>query len=125
MNREEALAHMTDYLDGLLEEERAREVEERIAREPALLAEAARRRALLHRPYAVPAPAPGMQERILQRARRRPVLRLVRYAATFAAGVLTALLLTLREAPAPAEPAPEEVRSERSDDLLVLNRRIQ
>ena len=125
MNREQELARMTDYLDGLLDEEQARAAEERIARDPALLAEAARARALLHRPYAVPAPAPGMQERILRRARRRSVLPFVRYAAAFAAGVLTALLLSLREAPAPDEPAPEEVRRERADDLLVLNRRIQ
>ena len=103
MNRDELRTRMADYLDGLLDEDEARAVEARIAEEPALFAEVAHVRAVLHRPYAVPAPAADQQARILRRHRDRPLARAARYAAVFAAGVLTALLATarLRSEPAP------------------------
>lgn len=96
-----------DYLDELLEGEEAREAEAAIAGDPARFAEIARRRALLYRPYAVPAP----------RA-RRPTLRLARYAAAFLLGVLTPLLLGPL-APKPPEPKQEPAKFE------VVNRRLR
>ena len=99
MNRDELRTLMADYLDGLLDEAGAREAEGWIAREPALFAQVAEVRARLYRPYAVPPLRPDQAEVIAARFRARPRLaRLVRYAAVFLAGVLTALAV---QSPAP------------------------
>jgi anti-sigma factor RsiW len=100
-----------DYLDGLLDAAQAREAEARIARDPARLAEIARRRAILYRPYPVP-PSP---ERLV-RPRARPALR---YAAAFLLGALAALLLRPRLPDPP--PAPPSFESEPA----VMNRRLR
>jgi len=112
MNHDELRTRMADYLDGLLDEQEAREVEARIAEEPALLAEVARMRAVLYRPYAVPPPREDQPARILHRFGDRALARVVRYAAVFAAGVLTALLVTLPARSAPVTPTAIEPPAE-------------
>jgi len=89
---------ISDYLDGLLDEAEAREVEAALARDPTLAREAERLRALLYRPYAVAAPPPLR----LPGPWRGVVWSLARYAAVFVLGVLTAVLF--RPARAVAEP---------------------
>jgi hypothetical protein len=96
-----------DYLDELLDEEQARAAEALIVKSPARFAEIARQRAILYRPYAVPAP----------RA-RRPVLRFARYAAAFLLGVVTRLLL-------PLPPSPPDPKSKEPAKLEVTNRRLR
>jgi anti-sigma factor RsiW len=96
-----------DYLDELLEPEQAREAEAAIARDPARFAEIARRRAILYRPYALPAALP-----------RRQTFRLARYAAAFLLGVLVPLLLPPLP-PEPPDPQPEPAK------LEVTNRRLR
>jgi len=98
MNHDELRIRMADYLDGLLEENEVKEVEELIAREAALFADVVRVRTLLYRPYPVASPRPEQAARILARAARRPWGRFARYAAVFVAGVLTTLLVQLSTA---------------------------
>jgi len=122
-NRSELETLMADYLDGLLEPEEARDAEARIAAEPQLFADVARLRAALYRPYAVPPPADGLERRILTLHRDRPWTRLVRYAAVFLAGALTALLFRFSPEPHPTPDAPPETSAPEVD--AVFNRRIR
>ena len=123
MERDELRTLMADYLDGLLADEGARDVEQEIARAPGLLAEVARGRARLYRPYPVPAPPSDLAQRIRER-HRRPLSRVVRYAAVFAAGVVTTLILQFPPgAPTPAETETEQARPE--TPAKVWNRRIR
>jgi hypothetical protein len=121
MIRDDVFARMADYLDGLLEGEEAEAARAEIARHPDVLAEVARMRAILYRPYAVPPPDADQPARILARYRDRPLLRALRYAAVFAAGVASALLLPA--APEEHTPAVREAPAE-SAPMPVYNRRI-
>ncbi len=107
MNPDEQLSRIRDHLDGLLDGERAREVERLIAQRPHLAALARRQRALLHAAYPVPPAPPDIPARAWARHRARPALALLRYAAAFAAGVVVTLVLLRPTAAAPSEPAPE------------------
>lgn len=119
MTRDELRVRMADYLDGLLEEGEADEVRAEIARHPDLLAEVARVRAILYRPYSVPPPAADQPQRILARHRDRPLLRVLRYAAVFAAGAASTFLR-----PGPVEHGEATVAPAEAPPTLVLNRRI-
>ena len=124
MNKDELRTRMADYLDGLLEEGEARAVEEWIAREPGLLAEVAHLRAVLYRPYPVPPPRAEQEERILARFRERPlILRLVRYAAVFLAGVLATLAFQL-SADKPVAPRPDPQVENSKPAPTVIGRRV-
>lgn len=120
MTRHDLRTRMADYLDDLLAPDEAREVRSEIARHPDLLAEVARMRAVLYRPFPVAPPAPDQRAKIL--ARQRPALRLLRYAAVFAAGVLCATLLR----PVEAAPVPSEGPAVQQDPspAVVVHRRI-
>ena len=124
MTNDELRTRMADYLDELLDEEEAEAVEKEIARHPVLLADVARMRAVLYRPYAVDEPSSELPQRIRRRAADRPAWRIARYAAVFVAGVLSALLvrvsppesvsqepeITRELSPPPAMEAPHEPR---------------
>lgn len=125
MNEQELRTLMADYLDGLLNDEAAREAEARIARAPGLLAEVARLRASLYRPYPVPLPAADLEHRIARRARGRS-RQWMRYAAVFAAGVLTTLVVQLtsyRTSPATELERPQLERDASSAAASVVHRR--
>jgi len=93
MNRDEQRTLLCDYLDGLLGGAERDAAEDWIARHPDTLAEVARFRAALYHPYAVAPPASDQVEAIWRRHGDRPAWRWMRYAAVFAAGVLTTLLV--------------------------------
>jgi len=107
MNRTDQLALIHDYLDALLDGERAREAEALMSREPDLAAAARRERALLHAAYPVPPAPPELPARIWARWRARPALALLRYAAAFAAGVLVTLAFVRPTAAIEPVPASE------------------
>jgi anti-sigma factor RsiW len=128
MNRDELRTRMADYLDDLLEDDERAAVEAEIARHPALFAEVARVRAVLYRPYSVPAPSADQRSRILARWHDRPWKRVLRYAAVFAAGVVTTFALRATEPPRPsrAPETPPRVESAPPADAPVeLPRRIR
>jgi len=128
MNDREIKTLMADYLDELLDGDEARAAERAIAEHPKWFAEVARTRALLYRPYAVPPPDAAQPRRILARYRDRPWRRALRYAAVFAAGVVSAALAA---PPPPPRTAPEpEPRVEKKDPApaksrFVVNRRLR
>jgi anti-sigma factor RsiW len=93
MTHDELRSRMADYLDELLDEEEAQAVEAEIAAHPALLAEVARMRAVLYRPYPVAPPSEDQPARIVARRGAGMLPRVVRYAAVFAAGALVALMI--------------------------------
>jgi anti-sigma factor RsiW len=126
MNEHDLRTLMADYLDGLLNDEAAREAEARIARAPGLLAEVARLRAVLYRPYPVPPPAADLEERIARRARGRPRQWML-YAAVFAAGVLATLVVQLSSTRPPVtEPDPPQLeRLDAPPAAAVIHRRIR
>jgi anti-sigma factor RsiW len=118
-------ALLTDWLDGLLDEPEAARVFEHLADCAPCAAEANRTRrvqAALAAPWDVPAPSADLPLLALAAARtrrssgRRVTGTLLRYGATFAAGVLAAFLVlraeptqpaTLPTPVAAAQPAPE------------------
>lgn len=89
-----------DRIDGLLEPAEAAAYDLHRAECPTCAAAHARAEATLARlyaPFAVEAPAPDIPSRAqatLERRQRRPLAQLVRYAASFAAGVLVTLVIT-------------------------------
>ena len=111
---------IADFLDGLLEDEEAREVESYLDDNPDVAAEARRIRAVMYRPYAVPPLSPGLRDRILLQRRRGPAL--LRYAAAFAAGVLVTLLI---QSWRPGTPGPAAEPREDAAELVFLNTRIR
>jgi len=93
---------IADYLDGLVDTEDMEEARALVEAEPELVAEVERMRAILYRPFVVADPQ-GLADRVWARFHERPRLRLLRYAAVFAAGVLTTLLIQ-SGAPRPSTP---------------------
>jgi hypothetical protein len=127
MNRDDLRALLCDYLDGLLDGDEKRAAEEEVARSPGALADAARLRAALYRPYRVDPPPPDQEERILRRFGERPARRWLRYAAIFVAGALTTLLVQAGARPSAGPgfaPAAEEAPPP-SAEALTFNRRIR
>jgi len=134
MNQETLERLIADYLDDLLDGDEARAAEQAIAEEPALVARIAQQRAQLYHPFAVAPPAADLPQRIVARHNDRPLGKVVRYAAVFAAGVLSTLLVgaaSAEEAPvlqAPGEPATvleAPADTENNTHVVVMRRRIR
>jgi len=122
MNCDEIRELTPDRLDALLDDERARAVDDHIASCAGCSAERAsygRFRAALYAPYPVPAHAPAAHRRGGAGA------GLVRYAAAFAAGVLLTLVVQSARAAAPPPPPDRPVAepvSETPPPVLVPRR---
>lgn len=127
MKRTELRTLLLDYLDGLLDDDAKAAAEDCIAKHPDVLAEVARFRAVLYRPYPVAPPSPGLEASIRLRTGRRFAWRWVRYAAMFAAGVLTTLVVQAGVRPsAPPVVAPvEQPDTTVADAGPTYNRRIR